>query len=389
MLYTIIASILLFYALYMLLTVGIGLFYKSPNRVFDNCDHSLIVFFPIYKPGTQVIQNIKKQANELKGLNAKLFILSQEADYEIDEELAKLADHHISETFSHLPGNSYHYALEFAVNKIESFDSDVESVLLMDPDNFMKAASIKKLIAGRQSGYDVVLSRRKSYSKESSTSLFDGMSERLNDYMFRRSKTLLGFHPELSGSGMLMETQLFKQAVLKLDKKSPGMDKQLLIRMMFTKQDLTISYDESAIVFDEKTEDADAFSRQRLRWFGNQYYNAYTFGWRLLTSKSLSLIDYGISLWRPPRSFQIVGTAILVPFDMLAFAFDWIPAPIITSSAVLSSIAIIIFLINECMLKKVVVNILPLIWTSLKNGFTAITGSINSSGTFIHTRIEK
>lgn len=169
----------------------------------------------------------------------------------------------------------------------------------MDPDNYMSISSLKRLIEFRISGVDVAISRRKSYSKDTSTSLFDGMSERLNDYMFRRSKSMLGFHPELSGSGMLMDTNLFTQAVIKLDRKSPGMDKQLLIRMMLEKSDLKISYDEDAIVLDEKTEDSEAFNRQRMRWFGNQYYCAYTFGRKLLLSRKLSFVDYGISLWRP------------------------------------------------------------------------------------------
>ena len=389
MIYTIIASIVLFYSLYMFLTVGIGLFYKSPQLELKKNNHSVLVFFPMYKPTEKAVSNLKKQKAEFKDLGAKLFVLSQEADPTIDEELLEEADYFRSKKFSHFEGNSYHHALQFAVEEIQNFEYKFDSILVMDPDNFMEANSLKRLIESRLNGDNVVISTRKSYSKETSTSLFDGMAERLNDYMFRRSKSLLGFHPELSGSGMLIELGLFKQAVSKLDRKSPGMDKQLLIRMMLEKSDLKISYDEKAIVLDEKTEDSDAFNRQRKRWFSNQYYCAYHFGWKLLSSKNNALVDYGISLWRPPRSFQVVGAVLLAPIDLLGYSFGLVNAPLITLSALISVIAIGLFLLNEGMLRKVISNILPLIRTSLKNGVTAISGSLSSNGSFIHTRVNK
>lgn len=389
MIYTIIASFILFYAFYMLLTVGIGLFYKSPKLEVSNPKHSVLVFYPIYKPSDKVIANLKKQKIEFESLNAKVFVLSQEASRSREDELNKIADYFRSEKFSHLDGNSYHHALQYAVSEIKNIEKKFDSILLMDPDNYMSISSLKRLIEFRISGVDVAISRRKSYSKDTSTSLFDGMSERLNDYMFRRSKSMLGFHPELSGSGMLMDTNLFTQAVIKLDRKSPGMDKQLLIRMMLEKSDLKISYDEDAIVLDEKTEDSEAFNRQRMRWFGNQYYCAYTFGRKLLLSRKLSFVDYGISLWRPPRSFQVVGSIILVPIDLVAYSLNWVQAPLISFSALISTVAIGLFLLNEGMMKKVISNILPLVLTSLKNGYTAIFSSLKTNGSFIHTRIDK
>jgi cellulose synthase/poly-beta-1,6-N-acetylglucosamine synthase-like glycosyltransferase len=370
----------------MLLTVGIGLFYKAPHLKLSNNDHSVLVFFPMYKPTRMAVLNLRKQKAELETKGYKLFVLSQEGSISIDNELSDVADYFRSKKFSHLKGNSYHHALQFAVNEIQFFDGKIDSILLMDSDNYMSINSLNRLVESRIKGSSVAISRRLSYSNNNSTSLFDDMSERLNDYMFRRSKSMLGFYPELSGSGMLMDTNLFKNAVNKLDRISPGMDKQLLIRMMFEENDLRISYNEKAIILDEKTEDSKLFKRQRKRWFGNQYYCAYKFGWKLLSSRKSSLVDYGISLCRPPRSLQIVGTVFLVPLDLFAYSLNLINAPIISFSALGCFVAIGLFLLNEGMFKKVISNIIPLVWTSLKNGYIAVDGSLNSTGTFIHTR---
>ncbi|MEO1021625.1 MAG: glycosyltransferase [Bacteroidota bacterium] len=389
MIYIALTSIVLFYAVYMLLTIGIAWFYTSPDTTLSDSDHDVLVFFPMYKPGADAVMNLNRQKKELEHKNVKVLVLSQEADSAIDAELARIADYHKAESFSHLSGNSYHHALAYAVRHIETLGQSFDSVLLLDPDNFMDQYSLQRLIASRSAGHDVGLSRRKSYAKETSTSLFDGLSERLNDYMLRRSKAVMGFHPELSGSGMLLDTNLFRNAVLKLDKKAPGMDKQLLIHMMLMKDDLQISYDEDAVVLDEKTDQAASFNRQRLRWFGNQYYNAYHYGRKLLTSRDSSLVDYGISLWRPPRSFQIVASVLLTPFDLYAYWMGWIHAPVLAVSAVISVVAISLFLLKEDAFRMVVRQMLPMAGTALRNGWTALHGSGSASGSFIHTRADK
>lgn len=391
MIYIIIGGILLFYSLYMFLGILFGMFYKTPNHETSSVkisNHKLLVFYPAYRPDEKFIRTLIQQKKSLKNLDASVYVLAQQAEPAINKKIKKLADFVDSRSFSELNGNSYHHALEYAVGRMEKL-GEWDSVLLLDPDNFMDEQSIKRLIAGRVSGNHVSLSRRKSYRQEGATSMFDGISERLNDYMFRRAKQVLGFVPELSGSGMMLNVPLFSDAVRLLDKKAPGMDKQLLIHMMLGNRDLRISFDEEAIVLDEKTNSEDQFGRQRLRWFGNQYYNAKQFGLKLLASSKMAHIDYGITLWRPPRSFQVVGTTLLLPFDLLAFWFGWTELPFIALSAILSNVAVILFLWKEGVLVQVASKSFPILKTALKNGWLAIQ-SMNKKnrGVFIHTRTE-
>lgn len=391
MIYIVIGGIILFYSLYMFLGIVFGMFYKNPNHETSSAkitNHKLLVFYPAYRPDEQFIRTLIQQKKSLRNLNASVYVLAQQAEPAINKKIIELADFVDSRSFSELNGNSYHHALEYAVGRMEEF-GEWDSILLLDPDNLIDEQSIKRLIAGRISGNHVSLSRRKSYQQEGATSMFDGISERLNDYMFRRAKQVLGFVPELSGSGMMMELPIFSDAVKLLDKKAPGMDKQLLIHMMLGNKDLRISFDDEAIVLDEKTNAEDQFGRQRLRWFGNQYYNAKKFGLKLLGSSNLAHIDYGITLWRPPRSFQVVGITLLLPIDLLAYWFGWTELPFIALSAILSNAAIFLFLWKEGVLGQVVLSIFPILKTALKNGWLAFQ-SVNkkNQGVFIHTRTE-
>lgn len=392
MIYLIVTSVLLFYSLYMLASILFALLYKAP--VYKNeigKDHTILIFYPAYKADQKLVENLSYMRSQVATINAKFYVLSQDSKIEIDHELEAFSDYFDTKSFSHLKGNSYHHALEFAVTQIEKISKEdqinFDSILIMDPDNTMNLSSIKKLIQGRIHGADVVLSKRASISQNDSISLFDGLSERLNDYMLRRSKHVLGLTPELSGSGMLVETELFTKAILKLDKKAPGMDKQLLINMMFEREDLNIIFDEEAIVYDEKTTDPTSFNRQRLRWFGNQYYNAKKFTFQLISSGKLSLIDYAIVLCRPPRSFQIVGSSALVPLDLMMFYFNLIPFPILTISTFFLGLALVIFLNKESLLLQIIKMIFPMMKTSMINGITVLKSlKSDKEGSFIHTR---
>lgn len=392
MIYLIIASILLFYSVYMFGTIVASLFYKAPSYSSTKQEkHSVLIFYPAYKADLNLVRNISHMRNQILNLEAKIYVLSQDSGTIIGEKLKSVSDYFDSKSFSSLKGNSYHHALEYAVSQIGKFsnarENKFESVLIMDPDNTMGSESIKRLIQGRVNGANVALSKRASISQDESVSLFDGLSERINDYMLRRAKQVLRLTPELSGSGMMLETKLFTKAVLKLDKKAPGMDKQLLINMMFECENLNIIFDEKAVVYDEKTTDSASFNRQRLRWFGNQYYNAKKFGIKLLTSGKLSLMDYAVVLCRPPRSFQLVASVVFVPLDLVLFYFNLVPFPLLTTSTVFLGLSVVIFLQKEGLLSQIVKMIFPIVKTSMVNGLTVLKSlKPDTEGSFIHTR---
>lgn len=393
MIYSVIAGILLFYAIYMFIMMVASRFYNPREINSSDVDHSILIFYPAYKPGKQLLKNIEYMRKQVSDLNAKIYILSQDGEESINKELMKLADYYDNASFSSEKGNSYHHALQFAVTRMSEFSTGqdkIESILIMDPDNFMDKASIQRLIQRRVNNSDVVLSRRVAYSNDTSTGTFDGMSERINDHMMRRAKQVLGLTPELSGSGMMMCRKLFEKAVFRLDRVAPGMDKQLLINMMFEKKDLKIEFDDCAIVYDEKTEDNSSFNRQRLRWFGNQYYNAKKFGLKLIKSGRLSFIDYAIALWRPPRSMQIAFSTLFIPIDILLFTKGFITVPLVTIAAIIINSSILLFLNSERKLHLLMTHTLGFFKVSLTNGYTAFRSMMKSNeGQFIHTRVSK
>jgi len=191
-------------------------------------------------------------------------------------------------------------------------------------------------------------------SVNNAVAFFDNTTEALNDSMFRKAKQNVGLMIEISGSGALIETELFIQAINSLDPKAPGFDKNFMVQLLSHKRDVRTIYWPASELFEEKTSAMDAHNPQRLRWFGEQYYNALYHAKTLLkaahTYRRTAALDYLVTLWRPPRSVQVVAVPVAAVMEVTWFFYfgAWpVYFPIFTVSAVVLALAIIIFLVSQ------------------------------------------
>ena len=144
--------------------------------------------------------------------------------------------------------------------------------------------------------------------------------------MLRKGKCQLDGVLEVSGSAALVKTNLFKYAINNMDQDAPGYDKNFMVKLLSSPVKLKTKFDEALIVYEEKTAAVSNYKSQRLRWFGEQYYNAF-FNLKTLLSAAflrgkLRSLDYWITLVRPPRSIQLVLSFLLMLFDVLDFQID-------------------------------------------------------------------
>ncbi|PWJ38508.1 glycosyltransferase [Sediminitomix flava] len=313
--YYVISIIILFYSFYTFLTLFLGSLYKS-ERVPKNFKYDYsnwIVFIPAYKPSHQLIQVIEKVKKYSEDIT--VYVLLQESSEEIRNEVLELDCIVEEKTFKGVVGNPYHEVLRYMCNQLEFWNrskklDQKDFIVLLDKDNLVTEDFFKELAFKLEQGYDLVQGRRVAISDASSGEVYDSFSENLNDLMFRASKSLLKGTPELSGSGFVCKRELFQIACQNLDRKAPGMDKNLLIQMMMQKPYPKIVYQPSAILKEEKTAEVEDLKQQRIRWFGNQYFNAIKYVEKLIRRKRWETFDYAVTLWRPPRSVLFA----LVPF---------------------------------------------------------------------------
>ncbi|UZR98020.1 glycosyltransferase [Chondrinema litorale] len=332
----------LFYSFYWFFLSIMGMIYSKSKRIKNN-DYikidNLVILFPAYKPDLKLLEAVKA-AKAIKNIpKAEILIILQEDVNNIKELLLEEEITIVEKNFKNVNGNPYHEVLRFSASVCKELNAS--HILLLDKDNIANNDFINQIFSFGNPNADVWQGKRKALNQENNWATYDSFSEKLNDMLLREAKQALDLPPELSGSAILFKTEVFENAVNNLDSRAPGMDKNLLIQLLLSNK--IISYVPEAIVWEEKTASSEVLQTQRIRWFGNQYFNALYWGIALLKKQKPACLDYLITLYRPPRSIQIVLLPILMILELLTFKF----IEIFSYSFLFTIGGILLFLIKE------------------------------------------
>ncbi len=327
-LYTILVIYLSAYSIFWIVSTVLGLFYRPPFTVANSENPELLLLLPAYKPSpifTEVLARVTKAIGER---NIKVLVLLQEADPKYRVEAESHGFMVEEKVFSMLPGNSYHHALKYLTARITDYNKAgflPEFVMLLDKDNLIDEDFFSNISEDLYNRYDVFQGRRLALNTDQSTSFFDAVSEGLNDLMFRAAGCKAGDTLEISGSSALIRTSLFCKAINQLNPKAPGFDKNFMVNILTSEKSNSMIFLPDCKVREEKTNSIEAHNPQRLRWFGEQYFNA-VFSAPVLFNSWLhkgrwSALWYLVVLCRPPRSVQLLLLPLLVLGELIMLLF--------------------------------------------------------------------
>jgi cellulose synthase/poly-beta-1,6-N-acetylglucosamine synthase-like glycosyltransferase len=140
---------------------------------------------------------------------------------------------------------------------------------VLDVDNIMEHDFLKKINIRLQNNEMVVQAHRTAKNTNTSFAVLDGMSEEINNNIFRKGHIALGVSSALIGSGFVIQYNYFKEILLSIE--SPVEDKELEIILLRDKH--KILYESDAYVYDEKVASSGVFVNQRRRWIASQFYD--------------------------------------------------------------------------------------------------------------------
>jgi len=388
---------ILFYSVYWLITIVIGSQYEFEEKQGDAGVKGLMVVIPAYNPQNRLINALEALSKMDTSFPFMSYTLLQEANEDIAKQAEDYGDIVERKNFRNVIGNPYHHVLRYISKRIDdiaaSTGNEISHIILLDKDNIVSPDFLNQVLRAANK-YDIVQGRRKAYNSANVSEKYDSISESLNDIMFRASKTKIGLPAEISGSGILFKYEMFKHAVNNLDSRAPGMDKNLMIQIITSFKDVKIGYQPSAIIFDEKTDDLTNLQNQRMRWFGNQYFNAYYYTIRLIkfgiANKKMGAIDYAISLWRPPRSIHLVLLPVMTFVEVFIYLFFgtialWFPYFTISLFIIALATAIFLHITNNWRNAFDIAFTLPKL--AINNLKSAINGTRKKNqGKFINTK---
>ena len=254
---TISVAYITFYAL-------VSLFSRKGIKTVDvpeSPESTFLVLFPAYSEDRVIVGSVKK------------FLFQ---NYPQDKyHVAVISDHQQESTerlLSGLPVTLLHpvfdksskaKALQYAISEVSG---QYDYVVVLDADNIVETDFLHRLNILLKEGYKAVQCHRCAKNSDSSVSVLDGVSEEINNTLFRKAHNLIGLSSALIGSGMCFDYSWFSSHVTKLT--TAGEDRELEVFLL--REGIYIKYADDILVFDEKVSSADNFQRQRQRWMSAQ-----------------------------------------------------------------------------------------------------------------------
>ena len=278
------------------------------------------VIFPAYGEDKVILHTVKSfLLQHYPHDKYSVVVVSDHMLKETNTELSKLPITLLQPQFEN---SSKAKALQFAIDNIhDNFDN----IVILDADNIVQPDFLEKLNEICNQGFSAIQCHRCAKNAENQIAQLDGISEEINNSLFRKGHNNIGLSSALIGSGMCFDYLWFKAHVHLLSTAGEDMEieKMLLIEHIY------IKYVEDIDVFDEKVGNEDNFQLQRQRWMSAQLNCLLSMMKNLPTSivhLNVNYIDKTIQQMLIPRSMLLVGTfvwALLMSVFEMSWAYKW------------------------------------------------------------------
>lgn len=265
-----------------------------------------LVLFPAYKEDRVIINSLNKFVEQ--DYPRDCYDVAVIADHMQDDTIAVLRDLPIKVLVPHFDKSSKAKALQYAIGNI---GSDYDYVVILDADNVVENKFLTQLnqkLSVKQ--YTAIQCHRCAKNKDNEIAVLDGVSEEINNSIFRKAHNAIGLSSALIGSGMCIKYNWFVDNVNLLT--TAGEDREL--EALLLRQGKYIKYEEFIYVYDEKVSNQDNFQRQRLRWMTAQLQSLSSmlpYIPKAIRKHNVDYIDKTIQQALIPRSILIALTLLL------------------------------------------------------------------------------
>ena len=281
---------------------------------------SYLILYPAYNEDRVIVNSVQKFLAQYYPYNCfHVAVISDHMQPETNQKLSELPITLLQPIFEK---SSKAKAMQYAMDQIKE---DYDYIVILDADNVVEPNFLEQLNTECAKGYKAIQCHRCAKNSNNDVAVLDGVSEEINNTIFRKAHNRLGLSAALIGSGMCFDYQLFKENVYKLS--SVGEDKELEAHLLLQK--VFIKYEPDIHVFDEKVSNKDNFQKQRLRWMTAQIQSLFMQLPHLPYAIRTGNIDYinkTIQQALIPRSMLVVGAFVMCIFITvfsLIFSLSW------------------------------------------------------------------
>lgn len=293
-------------------------------------DHfSYLVLYPAYNEDKVIVNSVQKLLAQYYPYDSfHVAVISDHMQPETNEKLAALPITLLLPVFDK---SSKARAMQYAMDHFQKSEvrgqrsEDFDYVVILDADNVVEPHFLEQLNTECAKGYKAIQCHRCAKNNDNDIAVLDGVSEEINNTIFRKAHNRIGLSSALIGSGMCFDYQWFKENVYKLT--TAGEDREL--EALLLQQKVYIQYEPDIHVFDEKVSNKDNFQKQRLRWMTAQIQSLFRmlpYIPKAILTGNIDFIDKTIQQALIPRSMLVVltfGMAILITLISRIWSVKW------------------------------------------------------------------
>lgn len=291
--------------------------------------YSYLILYPAYNEDKVIVNSVQKFLAQYYPYNHfHVAVISDHMQPETNKKLAALPITLLLPVFDK---SSKAKAMQYAMDYFQKEEvrgqrsEDFDYIVILDADNVVEPHFLEQLNTECAKGYKAIQCHRCAKNSENDVAVLDGVSEEINNTIFRKAHNRIGLSSALIGSGMCFDFKWFKENVYKLS--TVGEDRELEAQLLLQK--IFIKYEPDIHVFDEKVSSKDNFQKQRLRWMTAQIQSLFMQLPHLPYAIRTGNIDYinkTIQQALIPRSMLVVGAfvwSIFMTIFSLTFSNYW------------------------------------------------------------------
>ena len=295
----------------------------QPSATSPQPSSSFLILFPAYKEDSVIVHSVRQCLEQTYPKDFyHIGVISDHMQDDTNELLRQLPITLFTPQFEK---SSKAKAMQYAIKEINGQSSMVNGqfdyVIILDADNVVLPVFLEQVNASCQQGYRAIQCHRCAKNSDNDVAILDGISEEINNTLFRKAHNTIGISSALIGSGMCFEYEWFKNHVGLFE--TAVEDREMEILLM--KENIFIKYEEHIPVYDEKVSSSENFQRQRLRWMTGQIQSLLMMLPYLPTAiktGNIHYIDKTMQQALIPRSILLVLTCFFAIL-MTIIAFPW------------------------------------------------------------------
>ncbi len=260
---SILFSLLTLMVSYLLILGVVSFFRRKPVMKKTGINRRMAVLFPAYGEDRVIVSSVSSFLQQDYPATAyDVIVISDHMQDATNDALRQLP---VEVLIASYANSTKAKALNLAIQYLEGRMYDI--VVIMDADNVTTPNFLPEINKAFASGFQAVQAHRVAKNLNTDVAVLDAVSEEINNTLFRLGTANLGFSGSLSGSGMAFDYAWFRDHVSLL--KTAGEDRELEVLLL--KNRIHVEYLPDLLLYDEKTQNLQNFSRQRKRWQAVQF----------------------------------------------------------------------------------------------------------------------